>query len=135
MAQIIVRFATGNDAFRDGVGAPIMEAISAQIREAADRVDRLVPDQGTSREIFLRDPNGNRIGEILVEEDPPEAGDLSWSCECGGCSWTNTDCCGGAPFCQTGSDGDIVVCQAGKGCSQDPDDLLDDDLARMLLLP
>lgn len=119
MAQIIVRFATGNDAFRDDLGAPILEAISAQIRDAADRVDRLVLDQGTSREIFLRDPNGNRIGEIILEEDPPEAGDLSWSCECGGCEWTNTDCCELRPTCQTGSDGDIVACRVGKGCDED----------------
>lgn len=116
MAQIIVRFTTGNDAFRDGVGAPIMEAISAQIREAADRVDLLMPDQGASEEIFIRDQNGNRIGWIIVEEDLPQPGDLCWSCECGGCSWTNTDCCEIRPFCQTGSDGDIVACQPGKGC-------------------
>jgi len=117
MAEVRVRFATDNDAFRDPEGAPIVEALGEILKQAARRVSMTGLGQGETKEIPLRDGNGNRIGEITIVEDLPEAEDLCWDCDCGGCTWASTDCCELRPFCETGSDGNVVVCSLGKGCS------------------
>jgi len=117
MAEIRVRFGTDNDAFRDPEGAPILEAIGEILKQAGKRVAMTGLGQGETKEIPLKDGLGNRIGEVVIQEDPPEIEDLCWDCECGGCTWVATDCCEIRPFCETGSDGNVVVCSRGVGCS------------------
>lgn len=74
MSTFTINIKTDNAAFRNEDGSlyafGVRETVLEAMRKLIDRFDEIEP--GSLTEVRLFDPNGNRVGEMTIDEDIPE---------------------------------------------------------------
>lgn len=74
MSTFTIHIRTDNAAYRNEDGSlyafGVRETVLEAMQKLIEKADHIVP--GGAIEFFLRDANGNRVGEMTIDEDIPE---------------------------------------------------------------
>lgn len=72
MSTFTMTFDTNNADFRNEDGTLHLPAIARILTETAARMDTYGIEPGWTKNSWIRDLNGNTIGQFIIEEDPLE---------------------------------------------------------------
>lgn len=72
MSKFTMNFHTDNADFRNEDGTLNLSTIARILTETAARMDTYGIEPGWTKNTWVRDGNGNTIGQFIIEEDPLE---------------------------------------------------------------